>query len=228
MPAAPHRLDVTCESTRRSKTHKEAALRADHEITDEELVELARGAGEGDLRPFDRLVKRYQGKVLGNCRYLTRAAADSEDLAQEVFLKAFFALERFEGRSSFSTWLQRIKINHCLNYLEKKKRHPQVAVDDVDPSQHKGFSVAPDAERRVRARSDRERIGFVLDSLSENLRVPLVLRDADGSSYQEIADQLGIGLSAVKMRIKRAREEFRSLWREAFGEPESGEKAYRP
>jgi RNA polymerase sigma-70 factor (ECF subfamily) len=86
--------------------------------------------------------------------------------------------------------------------------------------------VAPEAERRVRARSDRERIGFVLDSLSENLRVPLVLRDADGASYQEIADQLGIGLSAVKMRIKRAREEFRSLWREAFGEPESGEKAY--
>ena len=79
--------------------------------------------------------------------------------------------------------------------------------------------MAPDAERRIRAKSDRERIGYVLDLLSENLRVPLVLRDADGASYQEIADQLGIGLSAVKMRIKRAREEFRIRWLKAFGDP---------
>jgi RNA polymerase sigma-70 factor (ECF subfamily) len=157
--------------------------------------------------------------VLANCRYLTRSAADSEDLAQEVFLKAFFALERFEGRSAFSTWLQRIKINHCLNYLDKKKRTPSVPVEGVEQSHPSKLSVAPEAERRVKSLSDRERIGFILDSLSENLRVPLVLRDADGASYQEIADQLGIGLSAVKMRIKRAREEFRSRWLEAFGDP---------
>ena len=157
--------------------------------------------------------------MLANCRYLTRSAADSEDLAQEVFLKAYFALERFEGRSAFSTWLQRIKINHCLNYLDKKKRHQSVAMDELELSHHAKLSVAPEAERRVRSMSDRERIGFILDGLTENLRVPLVLRDADGASYQEIADQLGIGLSAVKMRIKRAREEFRSRWLEAFGDP---------
>ena len=210
---------MTRTSILRSHNSKEATLEADTAISDEELVELIRGAGDGDLRPFDRLVKRHQGKVLANCRYLTRSAADSEDLAQEVFLKAFFALERFEGRSSFSTWLQRIKINHCLNYLDKKKRRPSVAVEDLDPSHDKRFSVAPEAERRIHARSDRERIGFILDLLVENLRVPLVLRDADGASYQEIADHLGIGLSAAKMRIKRAREEFRSRWLEAFGDP---------
>lgn len=200
---------------------REAALNTQRNISDEELVELARSAGEGDLRPFDRLVERHRGKVLANCRYLTRSAADSEDLAQEVFLKAYFALERFEGRSAFSTWLQRIKINHCLNYLDKKKRRPTVTVDDPNFSHSEKLSVAPDAERRVRAKSDRERIVVVLDSLSENLRVPLVLRDADGASYQEIADRLGIGLSAAKMRIKRAREEFRSRWLEAFGDPMS-------
>ena len=178
-------------------------------MTDEELVELVHLAGEGDLRPFDRLVERHRGKVLANCRYLTRAAADSEDLAQEVFLKAFFALERFEGRSSFKTWLQRIKINHCLNYLEKKRRRPVVDVDNPDLRDREELHVAPEAERRVVMMSERERIVTILDSLSETLRVPLVLRDADGASYQEIADQLGIGLSAVKMRIKRAREEFR-------------------
>ena len=188
-------------------------------MTDEELVELVHLAGEGDLRPFDRLVERHRGKVLANCRYLTRAAADSEDLAQEVFLKAFFALERFEGRSSFKTWLQRIKINHCLNYLEKKRRRPVVDVDNPDLRAREELHVAPAAERRVVMMSERERIVTILDSLSETLRVPLVLRDADGASYQEIADQLGIGLSAVKMRIKRAREEFRSRWLDAFGDP---------
>ena len=188
-------------------------------MTDEELVELVHLAGEGDLRPFDRLVERHRGKVLANCRYLTRAAADSEDLAQEVFLKAFFALERFEGRSSFKTWLQRIKINHCLNYLEKKRRRPVVDVDNPDLRDREELHVAPEAERRVVMMSERERIVTILDSLSETLRVPLVLRDADGASYQEIADQLGIGLSAVKMRIKRAREEFRSRWLDAFGDP---------
>ena len=181
-------------------------------MTDEELVELVHLAGEGDLRPFDRLVERHRGKVLANCRYLTRAAADSEDLAQEVFLKAFFALERFEGRSSFKTWLQRIKINHCLNYLEKKRRRPVVDVDNPDLRDREELHVAPEAERRVVMMSERERIVTILDSLSETLRVPLVLRDADGASYQEIADQLGIGLSAVKMRIKRAREEFHVGW----------------
>ncbi len=171
------------------------------------------------LRPFDELVIRHRGKVLANCRYLTRAAADSEDLAQEVFLKAFFALERFEGRSAFSTWLKRIKINHCLNYLEKKRRHPSVDLDAPGLSNRDELRKRPEAEERIQASSERERIVFILDIMTETLRVPLVLRDADGATYQEIADQLGIGLSAVKMRIKRAREEFRSRWLEAFDDP---------
>ncbi len=157
--------------------------------------------------------------MLANCRYLTRASADSDDLAQEVFLKAFFALERFERRSSFKTWLQRIKINHCLNYLEKRKRRPSIDVDDPDLRGREELHVMPEGERRLQTLSEREQIVFILDSLSETLRVPLVLRDADGDSYQEIADRLGISLSAAKMRIKRAREEFRSRWVDAFGSP---------
>ena len=209
---------MTRTANRRSNNDKEEKLNSEQVITDEELVELARQAGEGDLRPFDRLVERHRGKVLANCRYLTRAAADSEDLAQEVFLKAFFALNRFEGRASFTTWLQRIKINHCLNYIEKQKRRQVVDVEDPALTHREEFQVASRAHQLAEASSDRERIVFILDSLAETLRVPLVLRDADGASYQEIADQLQIGLSAVKMRIKRAREEFRSRWLDAFGD----------
>ena len=72
--------------------------------------------------------------------------------------------------------------------------------------------IEPDAERKADAVDERQRIAQVLDSLSDTLRVALVMRDMDGMSYQEIAEALGIGLSAAKMRIKRAREEFRRLY----------------
>jgi RNA polymerase sigma-70 factor (ECF subfamily) len=79
---------------------------------DEKVVEEARRAPEGDLRAFEQLVVRYQRRVVANCRYITRDPNNAEDLAQEVLVKAFFRLRRFEGKSSFADWLQRIKIKH--------------------------------------------------------------------------------------------------------------------
>ncbi len=181
---------------------------------DLELVEQARESPEGDFRAFEQIVDRHQTHVVANCRYLSKSEADAEDLAQEVFLKAFFGLRWFEGRAAFRTWLQRIKVNHCLNYL--KKREGKVFVDVEAPAQQQAdeLQVQPQAERSASARDDRERINAVLDGLSDTLRVPLVLRDMDRLSYQEIAEALGIGLSAVKMRIKRAREEFQRRYGE--------------
>ena len=180
--------------------------------SDEILVRKAKTAATGDTRPFEELVNRHQGKILANCRYMTGSADDAQDLAQEVFVKAFFSLRKFQEQSQFGTWIQRIKINHCLNFLRKRKDKSFVDVQDplaeVEPELH----VAPGAERAVHARDERERIGEVLDLLPETLRVPLIMRELDGLSYQEIAENLGVGLSAVKMRIKRGREEFRRLY----------------
>src|ERR1035441_5068449 len=86
---------------------------------DAALLEQARTAPEGDLRAFEQLIQQYQKRIVADCRYMTRDESNSEDLAQEVFVKAFFGLRRFEGRSSFRHWLQRIKVHHCLNYLKK-------------------------------------------------------------------------------------------------------------
>jgi RNA polymerase sigma-70 factor (ECF subfamily) len=175
--------------------------------SDEELVEASRSGPSGNLRAFEHLVERHQGRVLANCRYLT-GSPDAEDLAQEVFVKAYFGLSGFEGRASFSTWIQRIKVNHCLNHLSRR-RPSWVPLDESGVSSRPELRVPAEADRAVQALDQRRRIAAALGALSEALRVPLVLRDADGYSYQEIADRLGIGLSAVKMRIKRAREEFR-------------------
>ena len=83
------------------------------------VVKEAQGASPGDHHAFEELVKRYQRHVAANCNCITHSS-DSEDLAQEVFLKAFFALKKFQGRSNFKTWLKKIKINHCLNYNRKR------------------------------------------------------------------------------------------------------------
>jgi RNA polymerase sigma-70 factor (ECF subfamily) len=147
--------------------------------------------------------------VVANCRVITRSAADAEDLAQEVFAKAFFGLQRFEGRAQFRTWLQRIKVNHCLNHLRKTRAAIMVDIDEAAIEDHRVMQIPPTAHVDLETVQDRERIVSVLDAMSDTLRIPLMLRDGDGQSYEEISTQLGIGLSAVKMRIKRAREEFR-------------------
>jgi len=180
--------------------------------TDDQLVERARTDGPSDTRAFEELVRRHQGFVVANCRVITKSAVDAEDLAQDVFVKAFFGLKRFEGRAQFRTWLQRIKVNHCLNHLRTTKGAIMVDIDNLAQDDHPEMQTAPSAHVDVQAASDRERILMVLDAMSDTLRIPLMLRDGDGQSYEEIAGHLGIGLSAVKMRIKRAREEFRAAF----------------
>lgn len=188
-------------------------------LTDEELVERLQSAGSGDLRSFSTLMERHEAKVLTNCRYISGSPSDAPDLAQEVFVKAFFALQRFEGRSSFKTWIQRIKTNHCLNFVKKERRRQFVDVDDPALGGEDDLAVSPKAPDNLHQMDERERIRAVLDGMTDTLRIPLIMRDMDGFSYQEIADELRVGLSAVKMRILRAREEFRSTYVELFGEP---------
>ena len=181
---------------------------------DQELLEQARKAPEGDLRAFEKLVLLYQKRVVANCRYITRDPNNSEDLAQEVLVKAFFGLRSFEGRSTFAGWLQRIKINHCLNHLKKQAGRSYIGIDESEVEAFDQLQVQSTAERMAETISDRQLTGLVLDSMSSTLRIPLVLCDMDGLSYEEVAQTLGVGLSAAKMRIKRGREEFRERYKQ--------------
>jgi RNA polymerase sigma-70 factor (ECF subfamily) len=179
---------------------------------DEQLLQQAREAPEGDLRAFEKLVLRHQRRVVANCRYITRDPNNAEDLAQEVLVKAFFGLRGFEGRSTFGSWLQRIKINHCLNYLKKQAGRSYVGVEEREVEEFDQLQVHATAEQQAGTISDRQVISQVLDAMSSTLRIPLVLCDMDELSYEEVAQSLHISLSAAKMRIKRGREEFRELY----------------
>lgn len=178
------------------------------EDPDAPLVERARTAPTGDTRAFDELMARHRSRVVSNCRYLT-SQNEAEDLAQEVLVKAYFALRKYESRSKFSTWLYRIKVNHCLNHRRaEKRRDGDVALDDAAPDTA-SLRVAPDADLALDRAEDVSRVRAAVASLSETLRQPLVMRELDEMSYEEIATALGLSLSAVKMRILRARQELR-------------------
>jgi RNA polymerase sigma-70 factor (ECF subfamily) len=179
---------------------------------DDALFEAARTAPAGDLRAFEELVERHQRRIVADCRHITRDESIAEDLAQEVFLKAFFGMKNFEGRSSFRHWLQVIKVHHCLNHIKKQRGKTVVSIDEEGPpskEETKAFSSNDRSEERY---GEQQIIHRVLDAMPDSLRIPLVLRDMDELSYEEVADNLKISLSATKMRIKRAREWFRDQY----------------
>lgn len=179
------------------------------EDQDEELLRAVREAREGDLQAFEQLMERHQRRILADCRYITRDENNSEDLAQEVFVKAFFALRTFEGRSTFRHWLQRIKVHHCLNHLKKREGKDAFSIDEKETDTYEQLQVPPAAPQTLEAEGRRQGVEKVLSSMPSTLRIPLVMCDMDDFTYEDIAAALGIGISAVKMRIKRAREMFR-------------------
>lgn len=180
-------------------------------LSDTELVTRTQSALQGDTRAFDELVRRHERRVLVNCRVITRSPANAEDLAQDVMVKAYFAIKRFEGRSKFSTWINRIKVNHCLNFLQKRKGKHYVDVDDVP------LEGGEATDYNLHRTNMRTEIEATLDQMPDSLRVPLIMRDLDQLSYQDIADTLSLKLSAVKMRIKRGRAMFRELYGDGTG-----------
>ena len=162
------------------------------EDPDKALVARARRAAPGDTRAFDELMARHRGRVMSNCRYLATQGDEAEDLAQEVFVKAYFSLKKYESRSKFSTWLYRIKVNHCLNHRRsERKRRADMAIDDVAADATE-LRVAPVAEERLRRDVDGARVRAAVAGLSETLRLPLVMRELDEMSYDEIAADLDI------------------------------------
>ncbi len=111
-------LFVTKSLSRRFKASQPDALL---DLSDEQLVQQCGSAREGDTRAFEELVRRYEARVRANCRYLSGSEEDSWDLAQEVLMRAYRAIGRFEQQALFRTWLWRVKANHCLNYLERRR-----------------------------------------------------------------------------------------------------------
>lgn len=165
---------------------------------------LIRAFIKGDESTFKTLVVRHKEKVR-NLVFITLGDAEFvDDISQDVFISIYHKLHDFRFESKFTTWLYRITVNKCRDYLRKKRvRSIFVPIKDSDTDYGTGpFSEDVDLPQLVRS---------AIEKLPEKLKVPLVLRDIEGLSYKEIADQLGTEVGTIKSRIFRARESLKVI-----------------
>jgi RNA polymerase sigma-70 factor (ECF subfamily) len=172
--------------------------------------ELVRRAQHGDKEAFEILVAKHQGRVFAVAGGILRNREDVEDIAQQVFLKAYFSLKRFDQRSAFSTWLYKITVNECWDLLRKKKVRPLVFESELSEEQAHLYQsteqkpeFAPDISTHLEIK---QQVNQWLDCLEERDRAMLVLKEVQGFTVEEIADIMGINGNTVKVRLFRARQ----------------------
>jgi RNA polymerase sigma-70 factor (ECF subfamily) len=184
---------------------------------DRGLVDRAK---TGDVRAFEALVRRYERWVFTLALRMVGDRGDAEDIAQEVFLKAYRGLQGFRGGARFSTWLYAIASHHCLNHLAgrgaRTRRAGQIgnhtdAQGETLPSPlDRVADASPGPDAVLERRELREMIQKELVQLTEQHRLVLILRDIQGMSYEDIAETLGVELGTVRSRLHRARMELKA------------------
>ena len=160
----------------------------------------------GDRAAFGWLVRKHQQRALAVALGVLHHNEDARDACQEAFLRAFRAIDRFDGQSQFSTWLHRIVVNICIDRIRHKPANV-VALDDVDGA----LSSDDDPVRTIEGSQLGGRIGEALAQLTANHRTALVLREVQGLSYQEIAQAMRCSIGTVMSRLFHARRKMQAL-----------------
>lgn len=190
---------------------KPAILYSSDPGTDEALVSAAKN---GSQRAFEVLVERHQQRMLAFARRYTRVREDAEDVVQQTFQKAFIHLSKFQGKSSFSTWLTRIAINEALMLLRRSHALREIAVEDS--GDHGGAASAlevpdasPDPETSYLRQERVEILSKTVGNLRPGLRLTITLRELAELSTEETARRMGLSVAAVKARCFHARRKLR-------------------
>jgi RNA polymerase sigma-70 factor (ECF subfamily) len=180
--------------------------------------ELVRRAQAEDKEAFEELVRRHQHRVFAVAGGILRRREDVEDIAQQVFVKAYFSLKRFDQRAAFSTWLYKITVNECWDLLRKKKVRPLIYESDLSEEQARQFdgsekheNLGPDTSERLEMRQHVDRL---LAGIDERDRMMLILKEVEGFAVEEIAQMLDLNANTVKVRLFRARRRIVSQARE--------------
>jgi RNA polymerase sigma-70 factor, ECF subfamily len=172
---------------------------------------LVRKAQQGNMDAFESLVRKHQHRVYALCRRLTGAHQSADDLAQETFIKAYFALARFDAEWPLYPWLRRIALNAGLNYLKARGR--ERSLEDGPPGDRRTPTAAPadNPEERFERAEFQARLDRAVESLPPDQKSVFVLRFHESLSYEEISRTLGLPLGTVMSRLNRARQKLKGL-----------------
>lgn len=182
-------------------------------LADQALVEKVKA---GDYEFFTALVDRYEGKVYRLAMRMLRNPEDAEDALQETFLQVYRGINKFEGRSTFSTWLFRLATNVCLMKIRSRGIDPPklLPLEDYipqhDEDKHLQIQEWPERPEEILLNKEsREKMLEAMDTLSPEYRAVFILRDIEGFTSTETGEALGISVAAVKSRLHRARLHLR-------------------
>ena len=174
-------------------------------------ADLVARVQQGDKKAFDLLVLKYQRKIMRLVSRMVRDQAEIEDVTQEAFIKAYRALPQFRGESAFYTWLYRIAINTARNWLASNQRRPS-SPSEFQNEEGETFNETDNLtdnnnpESELASREIAETVNATIESLPEDLRTAIVLREIEGMSYEDIAQTMNCPIGTVRSRIFRARE----------------------
>jgi len=185
-------------------TKKRQGEKAQPLMSDEELVSASQ---RGDTNAFEKLIVRYQRQVFHLIYQMTNNAEVVEDIGQEVFIAAFKGIKDFHGKSSFFTWLYRIAINHCKNYLSASSRFQnfETRYRKEEPGEHVTEDYEENPQSLLLAKEFVEQLEDALAILPSEQRIALTLCEFQGLSYEEIADILECPVGTIRSRLSRAR-----------------------
>lgn len=176
-------------------------------------VALVRRAQRGEQEAFREIVQRYQGKVFSIIHGILRNRNDAEDIAQQVFTKIYFSLGKFDFRSALVTWIYKITVNECYDYLRKQKVRKLTFESDLSEDDLRRIDNTEDVRRNPAADVDRqtelrEIVVRLLDRLSADERQLLILKEVEGYPVEELAHMLSMNENTVKVKLFRARQKL--------------------
>ncbi|MBX9402467.1 RNA polymerase sigma factor RpoE [Lysobacter sp. BMK333-48F3] len=192
--------------------------------------ELVRRVQRGDSAAFDALVRKYQHRITALIGRYIPDWSECQDVAQETFIRAYRAMANFRGDAQFYTWLHRIAVNTAKNYLVAQNRRPPT--DDIDAGDAEQYDAGirlrdTDTPEHELLRQEIERtVMRVVESLPEELRAAITMREVDGLSYDEIAQKMGCPIGTVRSRIFRAREAIDTELRPLLDNQDTRERAH--
>jgi len=186
-----------------------------HPRKPDEDLDLVKRAREGDTAAFDELVVKYTPRLYGLVYHMTSNHEDTNDVLQDVFAKAYRALKRFQGKSTFYTWIYSIATNMTLNFLKKRNRRRGLSLDDIDNAieNDKEFielTSRSDPVREANISELQERLNMAMQELSEDHRAVVTMFDIQGMPHAEISKILGVSEGTVRSRLFYAHRQLQT------------------